>query len=586
MSDLVQGQHKTEYDRISTEINSANDPEALRKLQHDVYVLSSAILAKDPGIEKSIEKSEALRTSMYVLLNRIDSRIEDVSPVSISTRTSTIVSQKQEDIPTERIEAVASPPAPTAAAPPVRTAPLPPPVEAPGEAPDVFHPGRGTKLFEEIKKHWGDENYSSSMYRRNGRIKYASYDDLMNYVDPDSAENNNMKDLKDGFNLFLTGSGHKIGWNTHEVATSDGKVSVEEITGPEKDFGQRDAYAMVALARMRGWKEITVQGTTEQKEMLWLAVQKMNWKEERLFDYRKEKGEIAPEAQYSPAYVRNFRVEDGSAIANMWLTEMAGLERLYPRSAPTAPAPAAPAAAPTAPTAPAAAPTAAPTAPTAPTAPVAAKETLENRIGKADKELQDILNDKFSDHQEKVSRLQTLRNNVVNLQKEAEADPNISKVPSVFKKGTRELTPYEHVNYLDKRVNDELNDEFNKVFRRPAAAAPITGADTPDSPAARAAPSAYAALAKDAVKNVKIGDDTPDSPAARAAPSAYAALAKDAVKNDKISFFEANKGDFERKLAADTPSRRMPDKDGYYHMEPGTTINIPGGAKKKPPKGP
>jgi len=242
-----------------------------------------------------------------------------------------------------------------------------PPVGAPGGAQAPI-PGAmsvtGIKLFEEIKKHWGDKNYNAAVYDRNNVTKYASYDGMISYMDQNDPDN--VEDQENGFDLYIHGN-HKVSWRETDPASG-----LEKITGTKKGFEQNDADAMIALSRMRGWKDFTVNGKTEHKEMLWLAVQKMNWKEQRLFEHNNGTAE-----GYVQARVINFNVEQTSVIYGKWLEEKALLEQAYPRqpAAPApAPVPAAPATAPTpAPTVPTPAPTAptpAPTAPTpAPTAP-------------------------------------------------------------------------------------------------------------------------------------------------------------------------------------------------------------------------
>lgn len=142
-----------------------------------------------------------------------------------------------------------------------------------------------------------------------------AYLSLIKDVDPDSA-----KKKKTGFELTLLNGG-KINWNapTHNCH--------ESISAPNRGFCQESAEAMVAMARLRGWKALNVSGTVEQREMLWLAVQRQNLKEKTAFEEGQRNGSIPKNdkdgkpLEYVPLTVNNYAPELNSKIDLQWQAE-------------------------------------------------------------------------------------------------------------------------------------------------------------------------------------------------------------------------------------------------------------------------
>jgi len=92
--------------------------------------------------------------------------------------------------------------------------------------------------------------------------------------------------------LFDLPNGHTIEWHAN-------LGGAEFIGMPRKSstFDSTDAHAVVAASKSRGWQAITVYGTVEQKEMLWLEAQRQGIK------------------------VSNFEPREGSPILDKWREE-------------------------------------------------------------------------------------------------------------------------------------------------------------------------------------------------------------------------------------------------------------------------
>ncbi|MCE9508025.1 MAG: hypothetical protein K8R48_06910 [Alphaproteobacteria bacterium] len=164
-----------------------------------------------------------------------------------------------------------------------------------------------TKLHEVINEAWG--------YNWLDNDAFAS---IIKYADPEMAQKNKM-----GFELDLL-NGKKIKF--YHPTPNDPN---ERIAGPKKELDQDTAAAMVALARLRGWKTMNVHGTVEQKEMLWLAVMRQNLLEIDAFERDQKNGKIPKKDQdgkeipFSPLSVANFVPLADSPVYQQWLQEEA-----------------------------------------------------------------------------------------------------------------------------------------------------------------------------------------------------------------------------------------------------------------------
>ncbi len=167
-----------------------------------------------------------------------------------------------------------------------------------------------TRLHEVIDEFWKNINpeYLEIM-------KELAFRELIQYADPDSA-----KMTKNGFELKLhTGSTMRF-----DVVQQKSGAVRETITGSKENFQQQDADAMVALARLRGMNSVSLHGSAEQKEMIWLAVQQRNLFEKANFERRQQNGEI-PETQedgtpivFTPLVVDNYApAPDSKAVLQM-----------------------------------------------------------------------------------------------------------------------------------------------------------------------------------------------------------------------------------------------------------------------------
>jgi hypothetical protein len=164
-----------------------------------------------------------------------------------------------------------------------------------------------TRLHEVINETWG--------YNWLDNDAFAS---IIKYADPEMAKKNTT-----GFELDLF-NGKKIKWNLPSQNDPN-----ERISGPNRGFDQDTAAAMVALARLRGWKTLNVHGTVAQKEMLWLAVQRQNLLEMDAFERDQKNGKIPKTGAdgkvitFSPLSVGNHTPLADSPIYQQWLKEEA-----------------------------------------------------------------------------------------------------------------------------------------------------------------------------------------------------------------------------------------------------------------------
>ncbi|MBI3440846.1 MAG: hypothetical protein HY052_03415 [Proteobacteria bacterium] len=183
----------------------------------------------------------------------------------------------------------------------------PPPVAADQtEEPSALNRTR-TKLHGVINELWG-YNW----------LQDDPYFYLIHYANPDKT-----KKTKTGFKLKLLDGG-EINWNPPS------ERSPEMISGVSRHFNQASAEAIVALARLRGWKTLDVHGTPAQKEMLWLAAQRQNLQEKEAYERNPcvdDKGNKVP---FQPLVVTNFAPLADSRAFVQWKQEEAAYNTQHP----------------------------------------------------------------------------------------------------------------------------------------------------------------------------------------------------------------------------------------------------------------
>jgi hypothetical protein len=77
------------------------------------------------------------------------------------------------------------------------------------------------------------------------------------------------KQTDNSFQLNVAGSTRVIQW----VAAPPDKPENQYIQGQSDGFSLSDAKAMAALSAVKGWKQVTVNGSPQEKELMWLAAQ-------------------------------------------------------------------------------------------------------------------------------------------------------------------------------------------------------------------------------------------------------------------------------------------------------------------------
>ena len=169
-----------------------------------------------------------------------------------------------------------------------------------------------TRLDEVINEAWGY-----------GELDDDAFESIIKYADPDTADKN-----KTGFEVALRNGG-KIKWNPQS------QTEPEMISCPSRKFNPEAAAAMVALSRLHGWKALNVHGTVEQKEMLWLEVQRQNLLEKEAFERKVKDGTIPKDKDgklpvYTPLTVANFTPLADSRIYQQWLQEEAAWKAQHP----------------------------------------------------------------------------------------------------------------------------------------------------------------------------------------------------------------------------------------------------------------
>lgn len=164
-----------------------------------------------------------------------------------------------------------------------------------------------TRLHEILNEQWGI-----------GWPSDYAYGHLIQYANPEMAEK-----TKNGFSL-KSSTGTLIHWEAASQRSS-------EFIGCQKgaDLTQEDAAAIVSLAKLRGWTDINVHGSTEQKEKLWLAAMQRNIADQLAFQQGQENGTIPKTGEdgktikFQPMQVKNFEPLHDSAAYQQYLKEYA-----------------------------------------------------------------------------------------------------------------------------------------------------------------------------------------------------------------------------------------------------------------------
>lgn len=177
---------------------------------------------------------------------------------------------------------------------------------------------RQTKLHEVIGDAWGFPLGADWM-------DDDAYTYLIKIANPDTA-----KKTKTGFEADLLGGG-KIAWH---APTPN---SPEKITSDAKTFNQQSAAAVIAMARMRGWKTLNLHGSPEQKEILWMAIQRQNLLEQEAYERSPKFDATGNKIPYVPLASGDFTPRDG--VINMWLKEKEEYERIQQKKQAAPPAP-------------------------------------------------------------------------------------------------------------------------------------------------------------------------------------------------------------------------------------------------------
>ena len=188
-----------------------------------------------------------------------------------------------------------------------------------------------TNLSQLIKSYWKIDP---------DNIDEAVWDEILSNADPEKATSytrniyaRNMRrfsyqfyesSIKKGFKVKLYHGGTVL-WKPPTPA-----IPVEKIYSNRNfTFTQDSANSVIALARLRGWKSINLSGTHHQRDMLWLAVQRQNLKEQKAFEARQADGSIkkfddkGKAIKYIPITIANFTPEADSKLAQQWAEELA-----------------------------------------------------------------------------------------------------------------------------------------------------------------------------------------------------------------------------------------------------------------------
>ncbi len=141
-------------------------------------------------------------------------------------------------------------------------------------------PPEGTATEEQPSSCRGQFNKSSVFDKVVNEVCGLSSIEDYEYAHIDRYFNtNNSKKTKTGFQA-KTRNGITINW----LKDQQGHQMIQRPVGFRKKFTDEDAAAMVALAKGLGWTKMSVHGSVEQKDMLWLAVQLRNLEDKAAFD--------------------------------------------------------------------------------------------------------------------------------------------------------------------------------------------------------------------------------------------------------------------------------------------------------------
>lgn len=179
---------------------------------------------------------------------------------------------------------------------------------------DAFNMNRRrTALHEVANEIWG-YNWLSD----------GPFHSLIKYVDPDTADN-----YRQGFSVKLA-TGGKMFWQP-----GDQNNPHESITCSKRHFCPEAAASMIAMARLRGWKTLTLTGTPEHKEILWLEAMRQELQDRDTYLQQKRDGSLPvgpdgkPEA-YQPLRVEGFTPLADSPVYLQWLQEEAAWRDMHP----------------------------------------------------------------------------------------------------------------------------------------------------------------------------------------------------------------------------------------------------------------
>ena len=175
-----------------------------------------------------------------------------------------------------------------------------------------------TAFHDMAKKVWGNDDVAAYLV-----------DELSRHAHLDR-----VKPVENGFELELK-SGQKVKYGLFQ--RQDGN-SFEAMVGDPKKFDDSAASAMVLLSRVHGWDSLNVHGTQDQKEKMWLAVQRQALLEYKQFTKLQAEGVIDKDAQFQPPTVANFEPDRNSRVYKQAMKELAEFEKEFGKIGTSAPA--------------------------------------------------------------------------------------------------------------------------------------------------------------------------------------------------------------------------------------------------------
>jgi len=164
-----------------------------------------------------------------------------------------------------------------------------------------------TAFHEMAKKVWGNEDVAGYLI-----------DELARHAKLDK-----VKQTANGFEIELN-NGQKVRYGVFQ--RQDGN-SFEAVVGDPKKFDDSAASAMVLMSRVHGWNVINVHGSQDQKEKLWLAVQRQALVEYKQFTKLQAEGVIGKDETFNPPVVGNFEPDRNSKVYKQAMKELAAFEK-------------------------------------------------------------------------------------------------------------------------------------------------------------------------------------------------------------------------------------------------------------------